>query len=153
MLALRCAGVAGLILALCVALAGCSLISWTRVTLNRPLQADDVAFIRPGQTKWDEVIERLGAPNELKGTSSGTIADYYYYDGKRFDVDFGWPLGFFLPPGASAAPHQMSLGTQGIGADTFQVTFDTSGTVQYDGFSHTTAASRFKGLPFQGYLP
>lgn len=139
-------------LAIGFALVGCTPITWTRVTLNRPLQPKDVAFIRPGKTNWDDVIERLGAPNELSGTQSGMIANYYYYDSKHFSVDFGWPLGFFLPPGASEAPHQISFGNQGIGANTFQVTFGGSGIVQHEGFSHTAAASQFKGLPFQNYL-
>ena len=131
--------------------AGCTPISWTRVTLNHPLQAQDVAFIRPGETKWDDVIDELGAPNQLNETTTGITASYYYYDSKRFNVDFGWLAGFFLPPGASEAPHQLDFSSAGIGANTFQVTFDTSGTVQYDGFSHTTAASQFKASPFQSF--
>jgi outer membrane protein assembly factor BamE (lipoprotein component of BamABCDE complex) len=153
MLTLRYGCTLSLILTMVLSLTGCTPISWTRVTLNHPLQAEDVAFIRPGETKWDEVIHRLGAPNELTGTPSGVVAEYYYYDGKRFDVDFGWPLGFFLPPGASEAPHQMSFGDEGIGANTFQVTFDSNGIVQYDGFSNSVAASQFKGSPFESLLP
>jgi hypothetical protein len=150
---LRYSRAAKLIVAMGLALAGCTPISWTRVTLNRPLRAEDVAFITPRETKWNEVVEKLGAPNELKGTPSGMLATYYYYDGKRFDVDFGWIAGFFLPPGVSMAPHEIDFNTEGVGENTFQVSFDTAGTVQYDGFSNSAAASRFKGSPFESFLP
>jgi outer membrane protein assembly factor BamE (lipoprotein component of BamABCDE complex) len=153
MLAFRCDRAAGVILAMEFALSGCSLINWTRVTLNQPLQQQDVAFIRPGVTTWDEVVERLGAPSELKGTPTGMRATYDYYDGKRFHVDFGSVAGLFLPPGASEAPHQLEFSNGGVGADTFQVTFDSNGTVQYEGFSRSAAASQFKPSPFQSRSP
>jgi len=143
-----------LILALGLGLTGCGPIAWTRVTINRPIKPRDVAFIVPGRTKWDEVMQNLGAPNELvKAPDDGVVAHYYYWDSKRFGFDLGWPLGFFLPPGASEAPHEMDFGNSGIGMDTFEVAFDGSGIVQYDGFSHANAAARFKGLPFESYKP
>ena len=92
-----------------VALAGCGPINWTRVTLNHPFEAKDVVFIQPRETRLNDVVSRLGAPNELQETPNGMIAEYDYYDSRRFDVDFGWPAGFFLPPGASMAPHQMEF--------------------------------------------
>lgn len=146
-------GAAALVLAIGLAVCGCSPISWTRVTLNQPLKPDDVSFIRPGVTKWDEVIGKLGAPTELSGTPDGMRATYDYYDSRRFNVDFGEAAGFFLPPGASEAPHQLDFGNEGIGGDTFQVTFDSGGTVEYDGFSRNAAASQFKTSPFQSHSP
>jgi hypothetical protein len=131
----------------------CGPINWTRITFNRPLEAKDVAFIKPGETKFDEIIGRLGAPNELLDKPDGMVADYYYYDSSRFNVDFGWPAGFFLPPGASAAPHQMEFTNSGVAANTFEVTFDGSGVVQYDGFSHTASVPGFNSSPFEGPIP
>jgi len=112
---------------------------WTRVTINRPLKPQDVAFIAPGKTKWNDVIKRLGAPNQLIMTSSGIVANYYYYDGRHFGTDFGWPLGFLGP--VSLAPHSMILRKAGVGVDTFEVGFDSAGTVEYDSFSHTAPPS------------
>ncbi len=132
--------------------AGCGgPVTWTRVTVNRPLDAQDVAFIAPGETKWDDVVKRLGVPNNLVGEPDGVVADYYFYDGKRFDVDFGWPLNF-VPP-ASYAPHSFDLGGSGIGVDTFQVGFDAKGTVRHAGFSHAVRASKFILWPFGSYVP
>jgi hypothetical protein len=135
-------------LLLALALIGCGPINWTRVTLNHPFQAKDVAFINPGETKLDDIVRRLGAPNDLQETPNGMIADYYYYDSMRFDVDFGWPAGFFLPPGASMAPHQFEFTNAGVAADSFEVAFDKSGVVQYKGFSHTTSVPGLNSSPF-----
>src|SRR5215472_10804677 len=142
--------VAGLLLVL--ALIGCGPINWTRVTLNHPLQAKYVAFIKPGETKLDDIVGRLGAPNDLEETPDGMIADYYYDDSKRFDVDFGWVAGFFLPPGASMAPHELEFTNTGVAADSFEVAFDKSGVVQYKGFSHTTSVPGLDSSPF-GQVP
>ena len=140
-------------LLLALAVTGCGPINWTRITLNHPLQAKDVAFIKPGETRLNDVIGRLGAPNDLLETPDGMIADYYYYDSRRFDVDFGWPAGFFLPPGASMAPHQLEFTNAGIAADTFEVAFDGSGVVRYEGFSHTASVPGFNSSPFGGQVP
>jgi hypothetical protein len=135
-------------LLLALALIGCGPINWTRVTLNHPFQAKDVAFIKPGETKLDDIVRRLGAPNDLQETPNGMIADYYYYDSMRFDVDLGWAAGFFLPPGASMAPHQLEFTNARVGADSFEVAFDKSGVVQYKGFSHTTSVPGLNSSPF-----
>jgi hypothetical protein len=143
-----------LIMALNLGMISCGPIAWTRITINRPMKPKDVAFIVPGRTKWDEVIKNLGAPNELvKAPDDGVVAGYYYCDSKHFGLDLGWPLGFFLPPGASEAPHEMDFGNSGIGIDTFEVAFDANGIVQYDGFSRANGAARFKGVPFESYRP
>ena len=57
----------GAIVAAGLAVAACGPVGWTRVTVNHPLNAGEVKFIVPGETKWDEVISRLGAPGELAG--------------------------------------------------------------------------------------
>lgn len=136
-------------LAVTLATAGCGPVAWSRVTINRPLHTQDVAFITPGETKWDDVIARLGVPSDLVGRPDGVVANYYYYDGRDFDVNFGWPLNF-IPP-ASYVPHSLDFGGTGVRVDTFQVAFDANGTVQYDGFSHSAAASRFKMWPFASH--
>jgi hypothetical protein len=142
----------GLVLALGLWIAGCTPIAWTRVTRQCPEEPNDVAFIVAGKTKWGEVIKKLGAPNDLvKEPEGAVVANYYYYDGRHFGVDFGWPLGFFGP--AAYAPHNMDFENSGIGADTFQVSFDANGTVQYEGFSHTASVARFKPSPFKTAIP
>src|SRR5262249_16027523 len=130
------------------AVAGCGPINWTRVTLNHPFQAKDVAFIEPGKTQLNDVVNLLGAPNELRETPDGMIAEYDYYDSRRFDVDFGWPAGFFLPHGVSMAPHQVEFTNAGAAANTFEVAFDGKGVVQYSCFSHSGSVPGLNSSPF-----
>ena len=131
---------------LCVA--GCDPISWTRVTLNHPLKADDVAFIVPGRTKLDEVVARLGAPDELVEAKDGFAANYLYRDAKYFRVNLGWPLGFVSP--TAYLPHDFVLERSASGADKFQVAFDERAVVRYAGFFRGAEAAKYKAWPFEG---
>jgi hypothetical protein len=143
--------VAGALLASVLSLVGCGPIGWTRVTVNRPLHAQDVAFIVPHLTTWDEVTRRLGAPDALLRTGEGLAADYFYSDSKSFSVNFGWPLGFVTP--VSYLPHSFVLGGQGMGIPAFQVAFDARGVVTYTGFLPGASASQYRLWPFSSPSP
>ena len=129
-----------------LSLGGCDPLSWTRFTFNHPLTADEVAFIVPGQTNLDEVVARLGAPDQLTGTRDGFAANYLYRDSKYFRVNLGWPLGFVSP--TSYLPHDFVLERSASGADTFQVAFDAHAVVRYAGFFRGAAAAQYKASPF-----
>lgn len=126
-------------------LSGCTPITWTQVTLNQPLRAQDIRFIDPGRTQWTEVVRRLGAPGELQPTPSGFVATYFYLDTADFDVDLGWPLGFIGP--VSRAPHRLELGDTGIGVEELEVAVGTDLRVQYAVFADSNDAARFKPVP------
>ena len=68
-----------------------------RVTLNLPLSKQDVSFVVNGETRLSEVVEKLGAPNQMLSSNGGVVALYQFTDGKYFRVDFGWGLRFFVP--------------------------------------------------------
>jgi hypothetical protein len=140
-----------MILAISLSTAGCGPFGWTRLTLNRPLDAQDVVFITPGKTTWREVMQRLGAPSDISGTSTDIIANYYYYDGKFFSIDFLYGLNFFAP--ASAAPHSVVFRNAGFGPDTFQVAFDDNGVVEYKGFAHGSGVPQYRVWPFSNSVP
>jgi hypothetical protein len=123
-------------------------IGWTRVTVNQPLRPQDVAFIVPRQTTWDEVTARLGAPDQLVRTGDGLALNYVSSDGKSFGVNFGWPLGFITP--ISYVPHDFRLGGQGVGSRTFQVAFDAHDIVVYARFLPGAPASQYRVWPFGG---
>lgn len=142
---------AGLMLAVMLSAAGCGPFGWTRLTVNHPLSEQDVAFIRPGETKLEEVTKRLGAPTMLEQTAVGMVASYYYYDGRYFGIDLTYPLNFFGP--VSLTPHGVNLRNMGVGMDMFQVAYDARGVVQYDAFAHRSDISRYKAWPFEDRLP
>jgi hypothetical protein len=141
----------GAILAIGLNLAGCGPIGWVRVTINHPLEAQEVAFIVPGETKWDEVTTRLGTPDRLVAVHDGLIADYLYSDTRYFRVNPGWPLGFVSP--VSYAPHDFAFSVEGIGIRTFQVAFDSREVVQYADFRRGEAASEYRLSPFESPSP
>jgi hypothetical protein len=141
----------GAILAIGLNLAGCGPIGWVRVTINQPLNAQQVAFIVPGKTTWGEVTARLGAPDRLAEAYAGLIADYLYADTRYFRIDPGWPLGFVTP--VSYAPHSFALSVEGIGIRTFEVAFDSREVVQYADFRRGEAASEYRFSPFESPSP
>lgn len=143
---------AALVLGLGLGLGGCGgPIGWIRVTVNRPLRAQDVAFVVPRETTWDEVMRRLGAPDGLVRSGDGVAADYFSSDSRSFRVNFGWPLRFIAP--ISYAPHDFALGGQGSGSRSFQVAFDAQGVVTHAAFVSGAAASRYRVWPFSGAAP
>jgi len=134
----------GGLLAVHLVLIGCPIIVWQRVTINKPITPETVAFIIPGKTTWAEILEKLGAPDEISESQLGPVARYRFLDEKYFRVNFGWGLRFILP----AISPNMSLGGGGIGTDEFQVVLDSNWVVRWHAFSNEARASRFNFWPF-----
>jgi hypothetical protein len=130
-----------------ISLSGClrGPVSWQRVTLNQPLSAQDVSFVVNGETSLSEVLETLGAPNQMLSSSGGVVARYEFTDGKYFRVDFGWGLRFFIP---FYSP-DLVLGAGGVGVDVFQITYNDHWVVQDHGFAVHSQSSEFRLWPFK----
>ena len=130
-----------------ILLAGCfrGPVVWQRVTLNQPLTAQDVSFVVNGETSLSEVVEKLGAPNQMLSSNGGLIARYQFTDGRYFRVDFGWGLRFLIP---FYAP-ELVLGGGGLGTDAFQVTYNDDWVVQDHGFAFHSQSSEFRLWPFK----
>ena len=120
-------------------------VVWQRVTLNQPLTAQDVSFVVNGETSLSEVVEKLGAPNQMLSSNGGVIARYQFTDGRYFRVDFGWGLRFVIP---FYAP-ELVLGGGGLGTDAFQVTYNDDWVVQDHGFAFHSQSSEFRLWPFK----
>lgn len=120
-------------------------VVWQRVTLNQPLTAQDVSFVVNGETSLSEVVEKLGAPNQMLPSNGGVIARYQFTDGRYFRVDFGWGLRFLIP---FYAP-ELVLGGGGLGTDAFQVTYNDDWVVQDHGFAFHSQSSEFRLWPFK----
>jgi hypothetical protein len=116
-------------LALVLALmsAGCSV---RRVTYNETIAADRVQFIRTGQTTLQDIVDKLGAPEELTEADSGVIALYNWSDTKSAALDFGALFRLFSPYSPT-----MTLAKTGIAPEQFMVVFDPQWTVRAYGFS------------------
>lgn len=139
----------GLGLLLCMLLAGLlgcmrGPIAWQRLSLNEPIASSDVAFIADGATRFAEVVDRLGPPDEMRPAGESIVARYHFSDGKYFRADFGWGFRFIIP---FAAPDGI-LGGGGFGTDIFQVVCDSRWIVQEHTFAWHTNSSIFRFWPF-----
>lgn len=123
---------------------GCGFLTWARLSINEPINAEDVAFIIPGTTTFDTIRRHLGAPSGITGLKDdGAVASYSFRDAKYFRADLAWPLRFILP--VSPEFGQSSIGPS---ADVFQVVFDNRWVVRSYAFSTHQQASRFRTWPF-----
>jgi hypothetical protein len=139
----------GLSMFVCVLLAGlfgCTRgpVAWQRLSLNEPIASSDVAFIVDGVTRLDEVVDRLGPPDEMRPAGELVVARYHFTDGKYFRADFGWGLRFLMP---FATPEGV-LGGGGFGTDIFQIACDSRWVVQEHTFAWHTNSSTFRLWPF-----
>jgi len=115
------------VLTLCT---GCSV---RRVTFNEVLTAEQVQFIHIGQTTMPDVVEQLGAPDEISESDSGVVTLYNWSDTKSAAMDFGALPRLFLPYAPS-----MTLNRTGVAPEQFLVVFDPQWTVRAYGFSQWT---------------
>jgi hypothetical protein len=124
---------------------GCILVS--HVTINDPINQEEVAFIQEGRTTFKDVVEELGAPTQLIGTKGGgAIAVYEFLDLKYSRVNYGWALKFLAQ--TYGQDTDMILAGGGLGIDMFQVTFDERWMAKSYTFSKHAKASRYVYWPF-----
>jgi len=119
-------------------------IGWQRFSLNEPIVPNRVAFITDGATPLAEVVDRLGAPDEMLSAGDLIVARYHFTDGRYFHANFGWGLRFVIP---YASPDGI-LGGGGFGTDIFQVACDAKWVVQEHAFAWHTSSSAFRFWPF-----
>jgi hypothetical protein len=105
---------------------GCSV---RRVVFNEIVTPEQVSFIRIGQTTILELVDRIGAPDEVTESEFGVVARYNWSDTKSAALDFGAVGRLFLPYSPT-----MTLSKAGINPEQFQVVFNPQLTVRAYGF-------------------
>lgn len=68
---------------------GCGFADFARVSVNEPITMDNVAFIRPDQTTFAEVIARLGTPDEFLDSETGVFVVYRFLDARYSRINYG----------------------------------------------------------------
>ena len=126
--------------ALVMFISGCD---FRRVVLNKPIHPEKVDFIVPGKTPMMKVVEHLGSPDEISGTSNYLVFRYHFKSAKFFRIDFGYILRIWSP----VAP-TMSLGNSEAGTDIFLVAFDPNLIAKNHGFSYRANTKDVGFLPF-----
>ncbi len=124
-------------------LSGCGFATVARLSINDPIRPEEVAFIVPGWTTFAEIVEHLGAPDELAALDEGAVVAYHFRDAKYTRVNFGWPARFWL----TVSP-DFILSTGGLGTDVFEVTFDARWVVREHAFTKHSGHARFNLWPF-----
>ena len=132
---------ASLLIVLIAAL--CSACNVVRFTLNTPLTPADVAFIIPGQTTLQEVVDRLGSPDSINNSNEGIVSIYRFLDMKYARVNFGW----LARPWSPVDP-DLIFSRTGFGTDAFQVFYDTKGVVIQHSFLRHLTQRPFHPYPF-----
>ncbi len=134
---------AAVVAVLATAIAGCDpFASFSRMTLNTPLTAQDTVFIQPKTTTFVQVVEQLGPPNELRGTSEGAVAVYYFLDGKRTRINYTAPaqvVQAFVP--------DLVVSVWGLGVDQLTIWFDDRWVASDYGFAFNKKVGQFRLLP------
>lgn len=123
-----------------VAAPGCNVI---RITLDKPITQDGVAFIVPGKTTLSEVIAELGAPDSITDSSLGVVVTYRFLDVKYSRVNFGW----LVKPWSPVDP-DLIISRTGLGVDAFELLCDSEWIVIHQSFLRQLSGPRFNPYPF-----
>jgi len=128
---------------LATAIEGCDpFASFSRIALNKPLATQDAAFIQPKTTTFIQVVEQLGPPNELRGTSEGAVAIYYFLDGKQTRINYLAPAQVF-----QAFIPDLVVNVWGLGVDQLTIWFDDHWVASDYGFAFNANVVQFRLLP------
>src|SRR5919106_1351263 len=123
-------------------LQGCP-FTWQRLSLNEVIKPEDVSFIMPGKTTLGDIIKRLGAPDSIQATETGSLIRYQFLDAKYFRLNLTRPLPFFIPA-LSVVPndlYELTIAGGGIGTDELQIGLNTNWTVIHYAFARHAKAS------------
>jgi hypothetical protein len=119
---------------------GCS---FARLTINDTIMAADVAFIVPGRTTFRDIVERLGAPDEMRPAYDGAVVLYHFHDAKYSRVNFG----HLLRPWTPIQP-DLVLSTIGLGTEVFEVILDEQWIARQQAFTHHPSGRSHVPWPF-----
>jgi hypothetical protein len=126
-----------------LACSACGVLTFARLSVNEPIKAEDLAFIAPGKTTLHDIVERIGAPNELAKVEGGVLGVYYFLDAKYSKVNFGWVLRFWSP-----VDPDLILSKGGLGMNRLEVRFDPTWVVRDYGIAHHAGVQGFVPQPF-----
>jgi hypothetical protein len=98
-----------------------------------------VAFLARAQATRAEVLDELGAPQEITSTNDRDVYRYRYLMRKTFRISFGQLTRGFVP---------VTISRGNTGFDVFEMRLDAEGTVQGYAFKPTTDQARFNPWPF-----
>lgn len=129
-----------LALILCLMVASCSV---RRVNFNEAIPADAITFINPGETTLQDVVDRLGAPEDIITTTGQFIAEFKWSTTRSSSLDFGHVFKVVSPVTPS-----MTLSGTGINVERFLVICDDRLIVRSYAFGKVDEHALFEFWPF-----
>jgi len=125
---------------LCLTIFSCSV---RRVNFNEPIAGGALTFIRPGETTLQEVVDRLGAPEDIITTTDQFIAEFKWSTTRSSSLDFGHVFKVVSPVTPS-----MTLSGTGINVERFLVICDNRLIVRSYAFGKVDEHAFFEFWPF-----
>lgn len=83
-----------LLLVICGLLGSCSL---RRVNFNEPITQESLSFIQPGNTTLHQIVERLGAPEDIIISPAELIAEFKWSTTRSASLDLGYLFKLVSP--------------------------------------------------------
>ena len=102
--------------------AGCDV---RRVVINQPIDPQALQKLKPGESSMQEVVQALGAPDDISAKPDGMVLQYRYSDTKTMRVNFGWLFRIFLPVAPS-----MNWGRGESVPDVLHISVSQNGTLE-----------------------
>ncbi|MBM4126839.1 MAG: hypothetical protein FJ247_05740 [Nitrospira sp.] len=127
-------------LVLCLTISSCSV---RRVNFNEPIAGDALTFIKTGETTLQEVVDRLGPPEEIVTTTGQFIAEFKWSTTRSSSLDFGHVFKIVSPVTPS-----MTLSGTGINVERFLVICDDRLIVRSYAFGKVDEHAFFEFWPF-----
>ena len=114
-----------------------------RVVVNRPIPPETLQKLNPGENSLNDIVQVLGAPDEIDAKTKGMVLRYRYGDSKTMRVNFGWLFRIFLPVAPS-----MNLG-RGYGmTQVLHIAMNETGTFDHYFVQDPPAPPQFWFWPF-----
>jgi hypothetical protein len=127
-------------LAACTPMLGCSV---QRVNFNKVIAAEDLTFIRPGETTLHYVVKQLGAPEEITAAADQLVAEFKWSTTRSSSLNLGHLLRIVSP----VAP-PMTLSGTGINIQRLLIVCDEQLVVQSYALGLTEEHATIEFWPF-----
>lgn len=114
-----------------------------RVVVNHPIDPQSLQALSPGESSLQDVVQVLGAPDEITARPDGMVLQYRYSDSKTMQVNFGWILRIFLPVAPS-----MNLGRGDDVPQVLHIAMNQDGTFEQYFLQQPLDPPQFSFWPF-----
>jgi hypothetical protein len=114
-----------------------------RVVVNDPISPGTLQRLNPGEDSLNDIVQTLGAPDEIDAKTKGMVLRYRYGDSKTMRINFGWLFRIFLP----VVP-TMNLGRGEGVTQVLYIAMNEDGTFEHYFVQEPPASPQFWFWPF-----